>query len=528
MLFRTKFVFAFCALAALAVACAALLMLSSNRSELNQTRTYVAHENLSGYLRLSGSVFRTFKQVRRDLLSDPGRFTFDYGSSAADIQNILDQIERTWRAESDLLGTPRSEVEMAEFEVLRAEVNGALAGIQEAADLIKAGQITLGRQKAVAVLEGQVDVHIAELIEAATNAERLGLASVQEDVRAFQSRVNIIAWVAILIALVLSGLILVTLLRRFRNGLMALEQGALAYSANSLDYVIDLPGQDELSTVAYRFNDMAQQIRIKQQALEKARQDLEQRVAERTSELSAAISELRESDALRRQFFADIGHELRTPVTAIRGEAEVALRTKTNSAAAHEMALTTIVSLSEELTANVGDLFLIAREQAGVLDFCSAPINLPLAVSLGVEQMQSLKVPRNAMITEQPLPEAFTIMGNSSRIAQLVRLLISNALEHAQDNVEIDVSTYIDNTDAVLSVADNGPGIPEKDWPRIFDRYVKGVTRGRKEASGTGLGLAIAKSITQAHNGSIAVRQGPMGGAQILARFPLVQNSQRA
>ena len=113
------------------------------------------------------------------------------------------------------------------------------------------------------MLEGQVDVRIGTLIEEATTAERLELLQAQQDIRAFHENLRTIAWIAVLVAVALSGAMLVTLLRRFRTGLRALEAGAKAYSANQLDYVIDLPGNDELSVVSHRFNRMAQQIEAK-------------------------------------------------------------------------------------------------------------------------------------------------------------------------------------------------------------------------------------------------------------------------
>ncbi|MFK7752408.1 MAG: sensor histidine kinase [Sedimentitalea sp.] len=510
---------AFFALAFVAIGAAGLLILSSQRSALNQTRTELAHESLSGYFQLSGSVFRTFKQARRDLVSGSGAFEFDFDQSARDIQTTLARIKQILRAETVLAGVTGNQ--LADVAELRGEITQALERIKHASGLILAGQHETGRALAIEVLEGQVDVRIATLIEEATTLERAALARAQQDIMAFQTRVRNVAWLAVLVACVLSGLILVTLLRRFRTGLRALEAGAIAYSRNDLDYVIDLPGQDELSAVAHRFSGMAHQIQIKQQALEKARQDLELRVAQRTREVSAANAELRESDSIRRQFFADIGHELRTPVTAIRGEAEVALRASTARLKTQEAALKTIVSLSEELTANVSDLFLIAREQAGVLDFRNADMDLRQAVELGVEQMQSLKVQKGAQIVTDAAATPLPISGDTARVAQLVRLLIDNALEHSQGAVRITVRTAQNECHAELSVSDDGPGIPTAEWPRIFDRFAKGARKSRHAASSTGLGLAIAKSITQAHGGQISVGAGPEGGAEFIARFPL-------
>lgn len=521
MLFRTKVITAFLALVAVAIGCAAVLMVSTWQSASNNVRANLAHDNLSGYFQLYGAVFRTFKLARRDLLSGPDGFTFDFDAAAGDIRATLTQIETTSRAEIAFRGGGKNQEVLDRLALLEREVNTALKDIDQASGMIMNGDVERGRAQAVAVLEGQVDSRIGLLIDEAIAEERDDLARSRAESERLQIRLQLFAWGTVAVTVALSGAILLTLLQRFRLGLGALATGAKAYGNNELNHVINLPGRDELSDLARQFTGMAEQIQLKQRALEKARDELESRVSERTAELSGVNAELRESDELRRQFFADIGHELRTPVTAIRGEAEVALRARDNREEAQKAALETIVSLSEELTDRVGDLFLIAREQAGVLEFRSNSIDLSQATERGIEQMQSLKRKTAARISPKLSREPLQIMGDSARISQLVRLLIANALQHGHDTVRIHVATYADDGMGVLEVSDDGPGIPDQDQARVFDRYIKRPTGTEHSASGTGLGLAIAKSITQAHGGHISVASVATGGARFIARFPL-------
>ena len=519
MLFRTKFLFAFILLSALSIGSAALLIVTSHRNEVNHQRSNLAHESLSGYFQLTGKIFRTFKQTRRDLISGAGVFTFDFDQSAKDIADLLDQIDRILAAEAALTQNPSDDLIRARQAMLKTKVLQAVRDIQTASQMMRTGQLDAGRQKAMDVLQGQVDVEITILIESAITEERAELAQAQSKIRSVQQWTETRAWIMAALAVTLSTIIFITLLRRFQTGLRALDRGVKAYTANDLDYTIDLPGRDELSAVADRLTIMARQMQAKQSALLSARQDLELRITQRTADLSDANAELRKIDHQRRQFFADIGHELRTPVSAIRGEAEVALRMKTGRSAAQAAALKTIISISDELTALVDDLFLIAREMAGVLDFRQDQIDLNHAVSLGVEQVSSLLGRKEAVISLQLDQASPHILGNMTRVAQLVRILISNALEHTQHAVSIQVKTTLQDGHIVLSVADNGPGIAQKDWPHIFDRFVKGShqTHG---PSGTGLGLAIAKSIVVAHGATICVGHSNSGGAEFRVRLP--------
>ncbi|MEM1161992.1 MAG: HAMP domain-containing sensor histidine kinase [Pseudomonadota bacterium] len=405
--------------------------------------------------------------------------------------------------------------------MLKTKVMGALDEISAASVLITSGSAEIGRSKTIEVLEQTIDVEVNNLIEAEISRERESLQRAESEMQRFNELTQTVAIVSVILALLISVFIVLILSRRLTMGLRALETGARAYAADDLDHVIDLPGEDELSAVAGRFNDMAQQILTKHRALEEIRDELEDMVDSRTEELSTAVSELQERDTSRRRFFADIGHELRTPVTAIRGEAEVALRSRSDNEANYQNALVQIVSLSEQLTDFVTDLFLVAREQAGVLDFRDRELDLNIPVKRGIEAIGSIAAEKGARVDQRFADVPLPIMGNEKHIAQLVQILVTNALLHARAGVNIALSTRRDGDHVLLAIEDDGPGIAPKDRSRIFDRFAKGQPSRDATGSSTGLGLAIAKSITQAHGGSISVGDSEMGGARFVASFPV-------
>jgi len=516
MQFRTKFVASVILLACAAIACAGLLIQSAQRNEDNQLRISLAFESLSGYLQIKGSVFRTFKQARRDIVSGDGSFAFDMASARTEIFAILDSLERASEAEEAALATAQTYVGKQNVVDLRAALMQAFNEIEIAAQLTRTGASQAGRSAAIETLETRVDLGIAALIEAGEVQERDQLQAAQAEIARFNRISKAIALASVVIALLSSALVLGVLLRRFNSGLKTLQAGAEEYAQNNLAHVIRIPGHDELTDVADRFSEMARSIQSKQAALAEIQQELEERVRDRTEALSAANQSLETRDRQRRQFFADIGHELRTPVTAIRGEAEVALRLGQDANSEHANALERIVTLSGQLTDYVTDLFLIAREQAGVLDFRDQQIDLNEAVALGVDHMGVLVSKHGSSLRQDLTDSAQPMDGNSSRISQVVRILISNALAHNNARIEIEVVTRRVPDGMELMISDSGIGIPAVDRDSVFERYVKGDSA----VPGSGLGLAIARSIVQAHGGRIWVCDTPLNGACFRAWFP--------
>lgn len=137
---RTKFIAAVTALAGVAVICATLLIALTQRGAFNQLRASVGHENLSGYFQLYRTLFQTLKQTRRDLLQGSGVFTFDSTQSTARVQQALDHIKTTTRADADLLGAGRKDYAFVRLVILGPKVLHAMDGIEEASGLIAVGK----------------------------------------------------------------------------------------------------------------------------------------------------------------------------------------------------------------------------------------------------------------------------------------------------------------------------------------------------------------------------------------------------
>jgi len=157
----------------------------------------------------------------------------------------------------------------------------------------------------------------------------------------------------------------VLLLRGFRKPVEALMQGTDAIASGNLSHRMELHTQDEFGYLATHFNRMACELERQREKLQEGNAILEQRVAERTVELHRLNGELQRMDTARREFLADISHELRTPITAICGEAEVILRENEGECDAGEYrdTLQYIAGLSTQLGTYVNDLLFLARTE---------------------------------------------------------------------------------------------------------------------------------------------------------------------
>ncbi|QMU58481.1 MAG: HAMP domain-containing protein [Boseongicola sp.] len=525
MLIRTQLTVAFIAVGAMALVCSAMLVLANQRHSDNQERAMLANQTLSGYLQLSGRLFRTFKQARRDLLSGTDGFAFDILEAEKDIRDTLKEIEISSSREHSL--SPSGDLPLAsDLATLSNEILTAFDEIRLAELSIQGGQIERGRVLATETLETRIDGAVSDLIENAILLERNQLEDVRQNISQFGAQLSALAWGMGASSVLLVLLVAFTVLRRMNNGLLKLEHGANEFAEDNLAFRFQLDGGDEFSQLAGRFNVMAGQLLRKRHDLQESKDELESRVKLRTLELSELNEELKSRENLRRRFFADIGHELRTPVTAIRGEAEVALRAKTQVTDTQHLALEKIVELSEQLTTVVNDLFLIAREQAGVLDLRTEEIELNAQIAANVEQMQGIAKKAKAKLRMSLHGGDIFIEGDRNRISQLVRVLVTNAIHHSQEGVEILIWTCIASDRAVVSIEDNGPGIALNDRNAVFERFVRAPQSATENVPGTGLGLPIAKSLALAHGGDIEIRDSRWGGTAILVSFPIADDQE--
>ncbi|URR36839.1 HAMP domain-containing histidine kinase [Thermosynechococcus sp. HN-54] len=219
-----------------------------------------------------------------------------------------------------------------------------------------------------------------------------------------------------------------------------------------------------------------------------------------------AIAPLQQSYAYLKQFTADASHELRNPVALIQTNVQVALATADPETQRQQLLV--IERLSRRLSRLVDDLLFLARQDSGMIPLQAQPCHLD-AILLGVieEQTPLIQQKQLQLVLELADPqtsaaEAYRLWGNPDHLSRLLTNILSNAVQYTPAGGQIQVMLDQQGKFYRMVIADNGPGIPASDLPRLFDRFYR--LQGTK-SEGTGLGLAIAQSIVEAHRGQIQV-----------------------
>lgn len=220
------------------------------------------------------------------------------------------------------------------------------------------------------------------------------------------------------------------------------------------------------------------------------------------------------SESRMRRFVADASHELRNPIAAVRAYAELADQRVDD----RERAIAGISREAERMGLLVEELLLLAHLDEG-RPLERKPVELDELVFEAVETARTLEPDRPIELdVEHALVE-----GDRDRLRRVIDNLLSNARAHTPPDTRVRVSVKTDGPSAVLTVADDGPGIPESDLERVFERFYRADATRRRTDGGAGLGLSIVGSVTKAHGGTASVGSEPGRGATFTITLPLAR-----
>jgi signal transduction histidine kinase len=270
-----------------------------------------------------------------------------------------------------------------------------------------------------------------------------------------------------------------------RRRLAALEQAAERLGSGDLVARAPEEGRDEIARVAKAFNRMG-------------------------AELAARDEALRTSDRLRRQMLADVSHELKTPLTAMRGYLEtLQMPAAAKDPERHARYFQTVERETRPLERIVSDLLDLARYEsgAGVLEVRLFAIRRVFEHVARRHEQEADS--RGIVIRIDVAAGADQVVADPDRIEQVIENLVSNAVRHMPTGGSLELRAAEGHESVELAVVDSGPGIPAEHIPHLFDRFYKADPARAAGSGGSGLGLSIVKAIVERHGGSVSVSSEP-------------------
>lgn len=225
------------------------------------------------------------------------------------------------------------------------------------------------------------------------------------------------------------------------------------------------------------------------------------------------ITELRRADQMRRDFVANVSHELRTPLTSIRGYVEALTEEDVPAEDARQF-LGIIARQAVQMERLVNDLLRLARLDAGQESLDVTSCDADALIRSVVHDVARSLDERRQRLDIIVAPNAKMLRADAAKLHDAVRNLVANAVSYAPEGTTIRVEVAARGDRRSIAVSDEGPGIPEADLPRVFERFYRVDKSRARNPGGTGLGLAIVKHLIELHGGDVRAENRPEGGAR--------------
>jgi signal transduction histidine kinase len=301
----------------------------------------------------------------------------------------------------------------------------------------------------------------------------------------FLANVQQAALIGVIIAAIVAILVGTWLFRQITRPLEELRSAAQTLADGDLSVRIPVSSPDEVGKLAVAFNDMA--------------------------------AEVERHEALRRQMVADVAHELRTPLSVMRGNIEAMMDGLLQPSQGE---LSEVHHEVLRLARMVEDLRTLSLADAGKLHLAMEPLDAGELVRTAVRRMTPLAKAQDVAIQAEAPDRPVPIRGDEDRLQQALMNLIDNGMRHAPAGGSVEVETGQANGKAFLAVTDDGPGIPADELPNLFDRFWRGDKSRSRGGGGSGLGLAIVHQIVTLHVGEVSVESPPAGGSRFIITLP--------
>jgi signal transduction histidine kinase len=517
---RTRLAVAFTLLALLALLQFLFAGWAASSAAHHAERSVVATRMLAEYLELAGNKQRLKVWFAQKMLAgeaEPAvrdRLSAAMWDSVAQLRALVRQMPaESGDLESAELETVALNIATLERAVLEAErPGGTLSPAEEWRTVLLAFDELSGRDMRDLLRQAVQRQEAASLRESELLAEAL-------------ARIRVVNALLAVSVLVLAILAVVYFVRRLDQPFARLAHLTEALAAGDFSARSGLAGRDEFARIGGLMDSMAERLADAQARSAALQQQLDDLVGERTRALTQAYESLLGIEARRRQFFAELSHELRTPVTVIRGEADLALRNP-GEPEDQRAALRRIVDAASELGGRVQDLLDAAR--GGSLEYAITLRReaLPQVVAGAVAQMQAVAAHRD-VILELAGPAtpavACEVEVDRERLQQALVVVLDNAIRYSPTGGRVSVDIVAEADQWVVQVDDEGPGLTADEQEHVFEPHYRGAAGKALAPQGLGIGLAIARRIVEAQRGSIDLQPRAPLGLRASIALPMVE-----
>jgi signal transduction histidine kinase len=292
-----------------------------------------------------------------------------------------------------------------------------------------------------------------------------------------------------------AALLFTGLISSMRRPLEDLVDASGRLAGGDLDARVKVGGLAETATLGGAFNEMAE--------------ELQRRAGERD-----------QLERMKDEFVLTASHELRSPLTSVQGFAELLLLEREKLSPKQAETVEVILDNTRHLVRLLNDLLDLARSDAGRLTIRPVQTEATGLIEDAVRTMRAQLDARGQELTVEIAPDLPRIEADRDRIRQVLVNLLTNANEYCPQGANIGVKARRDGAEVEIDVIDDGPGIPEQQLERIFERFSRGDAGETQRVGGTGLGLAISKSLIELHGGTIGAESTTGGGATFHVRLP--------
>jgi two-component system sensor histidine kinase BaeS len=279
----------------------------------------------------------------------------------------------------------------------------------------------------------------------------------------------------------------IPLSRHFVRPINSLEHAIRSLNNGNFKVKIDITGNDELASLSLNFNDLAKT--------------------------------LEQNENSRNTWLANISHELRTPIAIIKGEIEAI------QDGIRPLNFKSLSSLSDEvehLHKLVNDLSALSNAEIGAMRYKKEQVNFADIVKHNLTRHQQQANELNITISQHIVKTDVNIWADETRINQLIDNLINNSLKYTQSPGTVHLSLAKENSQAVLTISDSFPGVPDNSLPKLFEHLYRVDCSRNRKTGGSGLGLALCKKIISAHQGTIKASHAKQGGLEVSCTLPLI------